>query len=97
MVHIYKPCSSRGQLSGQPTSIVPDPHRVIFCSTIENKPFQNNKEIKTSPRNSQILHIGCLCLLQDESLAQPRPRHIRPDVPHPPDANKRLQDNTPYH
>ena len=65
------------QIPGRdPTSTENNPG-VIIHRLSATKPVRKNEETKNPPRNCQVLHIGCICILLDAPSEGPDPRVLR--------------------
>ena len=82
MVHINYTHRRKVQMPGLNTTRIQDNPRVVICRIGAKKSVQHNEEIKTPPRNSQIRHIGCICVLPDSSSKKPNPRRIGTKTPY---------------
>ena len=66
---------------------------VIVCCLSTTKPVRHNQETNTPPRNFQVIHIGCICILLDAPLEQPNPRFLRSNILTLTETTKGLQNS----
>ena len=77
-----------------PTSIENNPG-VIIRHLSATKPVQKNGETCTPPRNCQVRHIGCICVILDAPSEQPDPRLLRSNILNHAATTQGLQNNRP--
>ena len=65
---------------GGDTTRAEDNPCVIIRRLSATKPVWHNQETKTPPRNFQVRHIGCICVLLDAPLERPEPRFLMSNI-----------------
>ena len=53
---------------------------VIIRRLSATKPVRHNQETNTPPRNCQVRHIGCICVLLDAPSERPDPRVLKSKI-----------------
>ena len=51
-----------------------------FAASVRKKSFWHKQETNTPPRNCQVCHIGCICVLIDAPLERPNPRVLMSNI-----------------
>ena len=96
VVHISQPFRSRGQVTGQAYTIIPDPSHVLLWIISATKSFWHKKE-KNLLWNSKSNCTRCICVLWGGYLVRPGSRHIGPGISHLPVVTTGLKDGRPSH
>ena len=71
--------SHRHITGSNPTSTENNPGVIIRYHSA-TKPVRENGETCTPPRNCQVCHIGCICVLPDAPSERPDPRFLRSNI-----------------
>ena len=78
---------------GGGSKIAEENPRVVICRFSATKPVRHNHETTTSPRNCQVRHIGCICILPDAPPEGPNPRGLRSNILTITETNKGLKNS----
>ena len=94
-MHIPQTLRNHRQITvGDPTRAEDNPC-VIIRRLIVTKPVWHNQETNTPPRNCQVRHIGCICVLPDAPSERPDPRFLRSNILTLTETTKELQNAGP--
>ena len=83
MGHIPPTLRDHRQIPGRDPTSAEDNTGVIISRLSATKPVCHNQETNTPPRNCQVIHIGCICVLPDAPLERPDPRVLRSKILNP--------------
>ena len=79
-MHIPQTFSNRKLITGGYPTRAEDNPCVILRRLGTTKPVWHNQETNTPPRNGQVRHIECICILPKAPLERPEPTVLRSNI-----------------